>query len=61
MGQAIAEVVGEAAGENLGLGFEPAKGAGMNDAVAVALEIVAIRMLGLREFGVRGISSTRTA
>ena len=49
MGQAVAEMVGVTAGENLCLGFQPAKRAGMNDAVAVTLEIVAVRMLGFRE------------
>ncbi len=47
VGQPVAEMVGVAAGENLGLGFQPAKGARVDDAVAVALKIVAIGMLGL--------------
>ena len=47
VGQAIAEVVGVAAGEDLGLGFEAAKSAGMDDAVAVALKVVAVGMLRL--------------
>ena len=55
MGQAIAEVVGEAAGEDLGLGFEAAKSAGVNDAVAVALEIIAIGMLGFRNSASAGL------
>ena len=55
VGQAIAKVVGEAAGKNLGLGFEPAKGAGVNDAVPVALEIIAIGMLGLRNSASAGL------
>jgi len=55
MSQAIAEVVGEAAGKNLGFGFEPAKGAGMNDAVTVPLEIVAIGMLGFRNSASAGL------
>ena len=37
VGQAVAEVIGVAAGENLGLGFQTAEGAGMNDAIAVTL------------------------
>ena len=47
VGQAVAKVIGEAAGKDLGLGFQPAKGAGVDDAVAVALKVVAIGMLGL--------------
>ncbi len=46
VGQAVAEVVGEAGRENLRLGFQPAEGTGMNHAVAVALEGVAVRMRG---------------
>src|SRR5580704_12092271 len=42
--EAIAKMIGIAAGKNLSFGFKAAKGAGVNDAVAVALEIVAIRM-----------------
>src|ERR1700722_7941336 len=45
--QAIAKVVGVATGKNLGLRFEPAEGAGMDNAITVALKIVAIRMLRL--------------
>ena len=55
VGQAIAEVVGEAAGEDLRLGFEAAKRAGVNDAVPVALEIVAIGMLGFRNSASAGL------
>jgi hypothetical protein len=40
----VAKVVGVAAGENLRFGFEAAKGASVNDAVAVALEVVAVGM-----------------
>src|SRR5205807_4352316 len=43
MGQAVAEMVGVTASEDLRLVFQPAKGAGMNDAVTVSLKIVAIR------------------
>jgi hypothetical protein len=42
--QSIAKVVGVAARENLGLRFQTAKGAGMDDAVAVALKVVAVGM-----------------
>ena len=47
VGQPRAEVVGDTMGENLGLILKPAEGAGVNDAVAVALERGAIGMLGL--------------
>jgi hypothetical protein len=46
--QAIAKVVGVAAGEYLSLRFQTAKGACMDDAVAIALEVVAV---GMRRFG----------
>src|SRR5450432_1575971 len=55
VGQTIAEVVGEAAGKNLRLGFEAAKRASVNDAVPVALEIVAIGMLGFRNSASAGL------
>ncbi len=42
--QAGAEVVGVAAGEDLRLVLQPAKGARVDDAVAIALEWIAIRM-----------------
>jgi hypothetical protein len=38
VGEAAAEVVGGAAGEDLGLAGEAAEGAGLHDALAVALE-----------------------
>ena len=47
MGQAVAEMVGEAGGEHLRLVLQPAECAGVHDAVAVALEFVAIGMGGL--------------
>src|SRR5438067_1111192 len=47
MGQSIAEMVGEPGRENLRLGFQPPEGAGMHDAVAVALERIAIGMIRL--------------
>ena len=46
MGQTVAEVIGKAAGEDLRFGLEPAKGPRMHDAVAVALELVAIAVQG---------------
>ena len=49
VGEPVAEVVGIAAGENLGLGFEAAKSAGVDDAVAVALKVVAVGMRRFRE------------
>jgi hypothetical protein len=47
MGQPIAKVVGVAAGKDLGFGFEAAKSPGMDDAITVALEVIAVGMLGL--------------
>ena len=44
MREARAEMIGVAAGENLRLVLQPAKSARMNDAIAIALEVVAIRM-----------------
>ncbi len=44
VGEPGAEVIGEALGEDLRLVLQAAEGAGMNDAVAVALEVVTIRM-----------------
>lgn len=41
VGEAVAEVIGDAGGKDLGLGFEATEGAGMDDAVTVALEVVA--------------------
>src|SRR5581483_1776455 len=40
-------MIGEALREDLRLGFQAAKGPGMNDAVAIALEGIAVRMVGL--------------
>jgi hypothetical protein len=45
--QTGAKVVGDTMRENLSLILKPAKGAGVNDAVAIALERGAIGMLGL--------------
>src|SRR6202140_3267810 len=44
MGQPVAEMVGVAAGEKPCLCFQTAKGAGMDDAIPVALKVVAVRM-----------------
>ena len=44
VGEPGAEVIGEALGEDLRLVLQAAKGASMNDAVAVTLEVVTIRM-----------------
>jgi hypothetical protein len=46
--QAVAEVVGVAAREDLRLSFKPAKSAGVYHTIAIALEIVAV---GMRRFG----------
>jgi len=45
--QAVAEVVGKARREDLGLGFQAAKCARVDNAIAVALERVAVGVLGL--------------
>src|SRR5579863_2728914 len=47
MSQAIAKVVGVAAGENLCLGLETAKSPGVDDAITVALKVVAVGVLRL--------------
>ena len=47
MGQAVAEMIGDAGREDLRLVFQTAKSARVDDAVAVALEGVAVRMPGL--------------
>src|SRR3990167_1476533 len=44
VGQTVAEVVGVAPGEDLRLGLEAAESAGVDDAVAVALVVVAVRV-----------------
>src|SRR5579862_41366 len=46
VGEAVAEMVGKAGREDLRFGFQAAEGAGVNDAIAVALEGVAIGMIG---------------
>ncbi len=47
--QAVAEMVRDAGRKNLHLVFQPAKGARVNDAVAIALELVAV---GMRKLGI---------
>ena len=59
VGEAVAEVVAVAAGEDLGFGFEAAKSAGMNDAVAVALEVVTVGMVGFSEAASAGVTDLR--
>jgi hypothetical protein len=49
MRQARSQVIARAIEKNLRLVFEPAEGAGMNHAVAVALENIAVGVFG---FGV---------
>ena len=49
MRQPIAEVVGVAARENLRFCFEAAKGTGVNNAVAIALKVVAVRVRRFRK------------
>src|SRR5450755_1087509 len=53
--ETVAEVVGIAPRENLRLGFETAKGAGMNHTIAVALKVVAVGMLRLGEAASAGV------
>jgi hypothetical protein len=55
VGEPVPEMIGIAAGENLGFVFESPEGAGVDDAVAVALIIVAIRMRGFRETASAGM------
>jgi hypothetical protein len=55
MGQAIAEMVGEAPGKNLGFGFQAAKSPRMNHTVAVPLKVVSIGMLSLRNAASAGV------
>src|SRR5271155_3310836 len=45
--QAIAKMIRVAASEDLGFGLKPAKSPGVNDAITVALKIVAVGMLRL--------------
>jgi hypothetical protein len=47
--QAIAKMIGEAHGKNLGLGFQAAKGARVNNTIAVANVIVTV---GMRRLGI---------
>jgi hypothetical protein len=49
VGEAVAEMIGETWSEDLGFGLQAAERAGMNYAVAVALESVTVRVSG---FGV---------
>jgi hypothetical protein len=44
MGQAVAKVIRIAAREDLSLRFQAAEGAGVHDAVAIALKVIAVRM-----------------
>jgi len=48
MCQPVAEMIGDACRENLCLILQPPEGMAMNDAIAVALEFVPVRMLRLR-------------
>jgi hypothetical protein len=49
VGEAIAEVIGDASGEDLGFGFETAEGAGVDNAITVSLEVVAEAGKALRK------------
>ena len=48
-------MVGVAARENLCLGFQSAKSAGVDYAVAIALKIIAIRMAGFEKTAPAGL------
>jgi hypothetical protein len=48
MREAVAEVVGKAPSEDLGLVFQPTKSASVDDAIAVALVHVTVGMVRLR-------------
>ena len=61
VGEAIAEMVGIARGEDLRFGFEAAESARMDDAVAVTRVIVAIGMLRLREAAAARVRRTSMA
>lgn len=49
VGEAITEVVGVAFAEDLGFVFQAAEGVGVDDAVAITLEFVAVRVLRFGE------------
>jgi hypothetical protein len=53
--QPVAEVVGVAAGENLCLRFQTAKGAGMDHTITVALKVVAVGMRRLKMAASAGV------
>ena len=55
VGQAIAEVVGVTAGEDLGFGFKTAKSPGVDHAITVALKVVAVGMRRLRNAASTGV------
>ena len=54
MGKAVAEMIGQARGEDLGFIFKPAKGARMKNTVAVTLKRVAIDVGGFGEAATEG-------
>jgi hypothetical protein len=54
--ESIAKMIGIARGENLRLGFESAEGARVNDAIAVASVVIAIRMRWLEVAESAGIA-----
>lgn len=56
VGQAIAKVIGKPRGENLRFRFQAAKGAGMDDAVAVARVFTAVSVRRFREAPPEGSS-----
>src|SRR6185503_9499347 len=48
VGQPVAKVIGITAGEHLRLGFKPSERPGVNDSVAITLEVIAVGMGRLR-------------
>jgi len=60
VGQPVAEMVGESGREHLGFGFKTAEGARVDDAVAVALERVAVRVLRFRIAAAQAVLDGKT-
>jgi hypothetical protein len=53
--KAVAEVIRISTREDLSLGFEAAKSAGMDNAVAISLKVVAVGMRRLRKAASTGV------
>src|SRR5580700_2894063 len=63
MSQPVAEVIGNAGREDLHLIFQPAKGARVDNAIAIALELATVRMgkLGITPATALGHRKTQTS